>query len=282
MYGVAKIASPAETISALSYECHVGGKGLNQSVALAYAGAEVYHAGAIGAEGVWLKDFMQQCGVNSDYVTTLDSASGHAIIQVDSQGQNSIIVFGGANRQITPQYTDSVLAHFDEGDMLLLQNEISCVEHLIVSAHKKGLQVVFNPSPFTEDILKLPLEYVDWFLVNEIEGKLLAGETDDEIHAEQTISAITARYPNAKVVLTLGGNGAAYFDGAHFAHQKAEKATVVDTTAAGDTFTGYFLASVAKGLKTSEAVNIAQKASAISISRKGAAESIPKAHELGL
>lgn len=280
MYGVAKIASPAETIGALSYECHVGGKGLNQSVALAYAGAEVYHAGAIGAEGAWLKDFMQQCGVNSDYVTTLGSASGHAIIQVDFQGQNSIIVFGGANRQITPQYCDSVLAHFGEGDMLLLQNEISCVEHLILSAHKKGLQIVFNPSPFTEDILKFPLEYVDWFLVNEIEGKLLAGETDDEIHAEQTISAITARYPNAKVVLTLGGNGAAYFDGARFAHQKAEKATVVDTTAAGDTFTGYFLASIAKGLAASEAVCIAQKASAIAISRKGAAESIPKAHEL--
>lgn len=280
MYGVAKIASPAETIGALSYECHVGGKGLNQSVALAYAGAEVYHAGAIGAEGAWLKDFMQQCGVNSDFVTTLGSASGHAIIQVDSQGQNSIIVFGGANRRITPQYCDSVLAHFGEGDMLLLQNEISCVEYLILSAHKKGLQIVFNPSPFTEDILKLPLEYVDWFLVNEIEGKLLAGETDDEIHAEQTISAITSGYPYAKVVLTLGGNGAAYFDGAQFAHQKAEKATVVDTTAAGDTFTGYFLASIAKGLAVGEAVGIAQKASAIAISRKGAAESIPKAHEL--
>ena len=108
----------------------------------------------------------------------------------------------------------------------------------------------------------------------------MAGETDDEIHAEQTISAITARYPNAKVVLTLGGNGAAYFDGAQFAHQKAEKATVVDTTAAGDTFTGYFLASMAKGLAVGEAVGIAQKASAIAISRKGAAESIPKAHQL--
>ena len=278
VYHVDHVAAPGETLPSSSVEEHLGGKGLNQSIACAKAGACVYHAGKIGSDGMVLKEALEENGVNTQFLDQVnDTKNGHAIIQVDKNGQNSILLFAGSNFRITEADVDRTLAEFDAGDILLLQNETTCVQYAIKAAHDKGMQVVLNPSPMNAELASMDeMKYVDWFILNEVEGNQISGETDPE----KICDSILAKYPEAHVMLTLGGNGCMFKDKNVVARHPIFKVKVVDTTAAGDTFTGYFLAGVVKGMPMEKILELASKASAIAVGRPGASPSIPSLEEV--
>ncbi|MEA5002858.1 MAG: ribokinase [Christensenella sp.] len=272
VYDVPHFVTPGETITSLGRNIFAGGKGLNQSIATKKAGANVYHAGTVGSDGDPLLEALQQAGVNHDFVLQREDApSGHTVIQVDPNGQNCIIVFGGTNRQIPKEQMDETLTHFEAGDFLLLQNELNDISYLIDKAYEKGMNIVLNPSPIDPSINDLPLEKVKYFIVNEIEGAQIAGT--DVI--DNIIPAIAKKYPHANILMTLGSEGSRYYDGDKTYTQGIFPVKAVDTTAAGDTFLGYFVYGVSNGLSIEDTLRLAARASSITVSKKGAAGSIP-------
>ena len=276
VYAVEHFVAPGETISSSRMDVNCGGKGLNQSIALAKAGAKISHAGKIGFNGGRLKALLESHGVDTAYLKENEGPNGHAIIQVDKEGQNCILLFPGSNRQIEKAEVDSCLADFGEGDYLLLQNEINLIPYIMEKAYEQGIEIVFNPSPITEDILTFPLDKVSLFILNEIEGKALSGEGEPE----NILTVLHEKYPAAKILLTLGEEGSVYFDGGKKIYQSIYKVKAVDTTAAGDTTTGYFLAGIAAGDEPEAALERAARASSITVTRHGAAESIPTKEEV--
>ena len=277
VYQIPHFVRAGETLSTTGFSKGVGGKGLNQSVALAKAGAEVYHAGLIGEDGMMLKDFLAANGVDTRFVRVTDCPSGHAVIQVIPEGNNCIFLYGGANQQVSEAFIAEALKPFAAGDFLVLQNEINMIDKIILAAAEKGMQVVLNPSPIADNLKELPLEKISWFILNEIEGAELSGETEPG----KILDRLTALYPHAKIVLTLGGDGSVYADAQKRVHQSVFKVQAVDTTAAGDTFTGFFFAAMAEGnVSVEDALKRASKASSISVTRPGAAASIPTLSEV--
>lgn len=279
VYDVDNFVRKGETISSKGLNVFCGGKGLNQSVALARAGAEVYHAGMIGEDGKFLLDFLKNSGVNVDNILIRDDIrTGNAIIQREISGDNCIILFAGANRSITRDYVDKVLEKFGRGDYIVLQNEISELPYIVESAHRQGMKIVLNPSPMDEIIGELNLSYIDYFLLNETEALKLSGI--DKFDSKKCMSGLVNTYKGAGVLITLGDKGAIYSDGNIFVEQKAVKTKAVDTTAAGDTFTGYFVNGILGGKEIKEAINEATIAASIAVSRIGAAPSIPAMNEV--
>ena len=275
-YQLPHLVRPGETLASDSYHKSEGGKGFNQAVALAKAGQEVYLAGAIGQDGLFLRDYLQELGVHTEHLCVLDAPTGHAMIQLDTEGQNCIILFGGTNGMITEAMIDEVLADFGAGDYLLLQNEISHVDSILRAAHAKGMHIILNPSPMSPELLTWPLELVEWFILNEIEGADITGKTQPE----EMLDELLRRYPACHVVLTLGERGSVYADAAQRIDQSIVTAHTVDTTAAGDTFTGYFIHALLQGEAIQQALKTAACASAITVSRPGAGRSIPTAEEV--
>lgn len=273
VYSVSHINLEGETISAQERECKEGGKGLNQSIALAMAEAKVFMAGCVGHDGTNLLEILRLSGVDTTFVREISEPSGHAIIQLADSGANAIIIYGGANKKITPQMIDETLLHFDPGDYILLQNEISCVAHAIRAAKDRGLKVAFNPSPISEDLFTYPLDLVDIFILNELEGQALSG-VESTVGAD-IMAALFSKFSQTTIVLTLGEKGALYHDSKHDLFCPACSVPVVDTTGAGDTFCGYFLACTMKGMDPQKSLEIATRASALAIGKKGAAVSIP-------
>ena len=276
VYSVDHFVSPGETLSANNYEIFPGGKGFNQSVALAKAGARVVHGGNIGKEGEWLVTFLNEAGVNTSCIKISDIATGHAIIQVDSTGENAIFLFGGANQSIESQQITDMLRDSEEGDYLLLQNEINNVGLIIKEAKRQKLEIVFNPAPMDENVHRLPLNLVDWLIVNETEGAGLTGEKDQQ----KIVSGLLERFSTSKIILTLGSRGVIYADAQNQIELPAFKVDAVDTTATGDTFIGYLLASISAGIGIEESLKKACAAAALSASRKGAASSVPDVSEV--
>lgn len=175
-YQVDHFVRAGETMSSESLQVFSGGKGLNQSIALSKAGADVWHAGAVGAgDGDFLIEQMKKAGVHTELIEHLDGQTGHAIIQKDPAGQNCILLYGGANQRITKEMVDRVLTQFEADDFLILQNEISEIGYIMEKAHEKGMKIVLNPSPMNAKILSYPLEYVDYFLLNEVEASDICG-----------------------------------------------------------------------------------------------------------
>ena len=276
VYDVDHIVQPGETLDSLNMGTFFGGKGLNQSVAMARAGVHVYHAGMVGEDGDAFYELCRENGVDTTYLRKIDGRNGHAIIQVNREAQNCIIIYGGSNRRITKEFVDEVLADFGEGDIIMLQNEINCLDYIIDRAYEKKMTVILNPSPYDSALDACDMKKVSIFLLNEVEGKQVSGYEEPE----KIIGAMLEKYPNAKIVLTLGENGVVYADKDKRAQQGIFKVKAVDTTAAGDTFTGYFVAALAKGLPIEETLRLCSKASAIAVSRKGATPSIPTMEEV--
>ena len=276
VYSVNHIVSAGETEQTDSMNIFPGGKGLNQSVALARAGAKTAHAGCIGKDGEMLAKLMADNGIDISYLKTVDTRNGHAIIQVSCDGENSILVYPGSNSMITEEFIDFVLADFGKGDIILLQNEINGIDAIINKAYKKGMCIVLNPSPCNETIRKLPLEQVSYLILNEGESEMLSGYAEPET----SLKYFTEKYPEMKIVLTLGKNGAVFRDKSTEIFQPAFCTETVDTTAAGDTFTGYFIAEIARNTDYARALKIAAAAAAIAVSRKGAAPSVPMRSEV--
>lgn len=281
VYQVEHFVLPGETILAKGAQLNVGGKGLNQSVAASRAGIRVLHAGAIGEDGELLVDFMKQAGVDTSQVLKLKEQSGVAIIEVEASGRNRIIVYGGTNQMLTEEYIDKVLDEQGEtGDIVLLQYEVNLVPYIIQKAHEHRLKVAFNPSPIPEDLEKFPLEYVDYFIVNEVEGAAIAGIQTENPDYQKVLQTLAEKYPSAVIVLTLGSEGVlCKAEGVCYSHA-IYKVKAVDTTAAGDTFCGYFLAGICQGKTIDQCLESASAASAIAVSRPGAAPSIPERKEI--
>ena len=271
VYEVDHFVSAGETLSSHKMTVFPGGKGMNQSVALAKAGATVIHGAVLGDGGEFLCETMAAAGVDVTRVKRVSGSSGHAIIQVDKNGQNCIMLFAGTNHLVDEEYIEQFLVDAEAGDILLTQNETSGIGTAFEIAARKGMQIAFNPSPYDESIKDLPLSYVNWWFVNEIEGRELFGNSDPVKIAESFVR----QYPDSSLVLTLGEDGSVFADANTYVTQQIYKVKPVDTTAAGDTFTGYFLASMMNGGTVAESLDIASKASAITVSRLGASTSIP-------
>lgn len=276
VYGVEDFVRAGETILAKSLSFFPGGKGLNQTIALARAGANVYHVGCIGRDGGILKDTLVENQVPLTYVKELDADGGHTALQVSESGQNAIIVYSGTNHMLTENFVDEVMQTIEPGDYVLMQNEINLVPYIIRKAKEAGAQVALNPSPITKELMSYPLEMVDLFIVNEIEGEAVTGEKEPQ----KILAAFREKYPHAKIVLTLGSEGSCYQDETTFAMQEIYKNTVMDTTGAGDTYCGYLLTCLMEDVPVKEALHMATAASSIAVSRQGAAPSIPKREEV--
>lgn len=272
VYQVDHILVGGETSAALSMEIHIGGKGLNQAIALKKAGVNVYIAGSLGTDGANIRELCQKEGVNTEYLCSIEGKSGHTIIQVDKDGQNCIMLYGGSNRRQEKAQIDQILENFETGDIILLQNEINHLDYIIDKAFEAGMTIVLNPSPFDDNLKKCDMSKVSYFIMNEIEGKLLTGKE----HSEDILSAIKLLFPKAKTVLTVGKDGAFYQDESVHVFQEAFNVKAVDTTAAGDTFTGYFIAGLVNGTDIKRNLCMCARASSITVTKKGATDSIPE------
>jgi len=276
VYNVDHIVIPGETLASTALELFPGGKGLNQSIAVARAGGEIYHAGCVGEDGDMLKNVLMDDGVDISLLKTVAGQSGHAIIQLSREGQNSILLYGGANVSITEAFIDEVLENFESDDFIILQNEINNIELIIEKAAKKWMRIVFNPAPFSENLKKIDYNNIAYLILNEIEACGL-GQKDSP---EDNLRELKKLYPDTRIVLTLGEKGCIYSDSYVTFYHPAFIVNVVDTTAAGDTFIGYFIAEIAKGTVTTDAIKIATGASALTVSKKGASTSIPFASDV--
>ena len=276
VYPVDHIIQPGETENTGGMSINCGGKGLNQSVALARAGLDVWHAGLVGDEGAILIDKCLENKINTDHIKKISGRSGHTIIQVDKDGQNSILLFGGANRRITEGFIDETLKDFGQGDYIILQNEVNLLSEIIDRAYDNKMTIVLNPSPYDETISDCDLGKVSFLIMNEVEGRQMTGENDPE----QILQYMKEHYPEADTVLTLGSQGSMYQDQNNIYRQGIYEVKAVDTTAAGDTFTGYFIASIINGKAPENALKIAARASSLTVTRNGALDSIPAYEEV--
>lgn len=276
VYKVDSFVKPGETISSISMEKFAGGKGLNQSIAISRAGGNVVHAGFFGSEGVFLRDMLKGSGVDISLLTVANVTNGHAIIQVDNRGENSIVLFAGTNGMIDEKYIDEVLKNATSEELVIFQNETSSIDYAMQKCKQKGCKIAFNPAPMNKKVLSYPLELVDIFIVNFTEGQLLSGENE----SQEILDALAKKFPDAKIILTLGSDGSWFSHRDERFHINAFKVkNVVDTTAAGDTFIGYYLSNMNR-MGDKGALEIASKAASVSIGRMGAAVSIPKIADL--
>ena len=248
-YGVEKFVAPGETKSADSYLENSGGKGLNQSIACARAGACVWHVGAGGKDGSELLLCLKEEGVETKYI-----------------------------KEVGKEQMEEACQTLEQGDIALFQNEISNVAFGIAKAKETGARVAFNPSPFNEKIAEVDLRNVDYLIVNEVEGMEIAAHSAPL--AEEILKTVHKKYPQLKVLLTLGSKGAYFMDGEKRYFQEAFSVKAVDTTGAGDTFCGYFLAGVLRGYGPERILREAAAASALAVQREGAACSIPRREEV--
>ena len=276
VYSLDHIVMAGETISSKELNIFPGGKGLNQSVALARAGAAVYHAGCVGKDGQLLIDTLSGDGVDMTYLKVVDEKSGHAIIQVSGDGENSIVLYAGANNMISCEQVDDVLSGFSAGDILVLQNEINNLEYIIDKAYEIGMQIIFNCAPIKENVVALDFSKISCVILNEVEMGAIAGCDD----FDGGIGALQGKNPDIKIMLTLGKKGCMYADKNIRVSHPIFETSVVDTTAAGDTFTGYFVSEMAKGREVADIIKVASCASAIAVSRHGASVSIPTYDEV--
>lgn len=276
-YYVDHINQPKETASCNSLKISCGGKGMNQAIAIRKAGCPVSMAGCIGNHAELLMQSLKDNDVDFHLLKKVDCPNGHAIIQVDKSGQNSILVYPGSNNCVDQNQINKTISELGEGDLLVLQNEINGLDQIMETAYKNKIQIAFNPSPIKENLTTLPLDKIDFFFINEVEGKALCGSEDPQ----QILSEMKEKYPNATVVLTMGENGSCVSGPDAFFKQNAFLVeNVVDTVGAGDTFMGYFLASYAKKMSITECLKMATAASSLGIQKEGASSSIPSYDEV--
>lgn len=271
VYRVHNIAAAGETVASLSCEVFPGGKGLNQSIAAARAGAEVVHVGCVGTDGGWLRDTLADEGVDVSALRIIDGASGHAVIQVNDEGTNAIVVTGGANRVLTNDDVQTALDSVQADDWLLLQNEINDLESVLRQARERGCRVAFNVAPADGREANYQLDGVQLLIVNEVEAKALAGEPDPATAA----TILSERLPHATVVLTLGKDGLICVDADGQTTLAAFPVRAIDETAAGDAFIGFLMGALLAGEDMAFALRLGSAAGALATTKAGAASSLP-------
>ncbi|MDG2340123.1 MAG: ribokinase [Paracoccaceae bacterium] len=271
-YRLPHLVEPGETLAATSVYQGLGGKGANMSVAAARAGAKVVHIGAVGLDGDWAIKRLAEYGIDTQFIAMSEAKTGHAIIMVDSAGENAIVLHPGANHGLLDTDIAAAIGAAKSNDTLLLQNETNGQVHAARLAASLGLRVAYAAAPFDANAVQSVLPYLDFLIFNEIEAEQLLVETS------LTPSALGV----ADVIVTLGPNGCKYFNNQAGTVQQfpAPKVTPIDTTGAGDTFTGYVLAAIDSGQSVEAAINIAAKAAAIMVTREGTADVIPMLAEV--
>ena len=276
VYRVPHLVKPGETLSSLDLVTGLGGKGANQSVAIARAGVSVAHVGRVFKGDRWAVELLASTGVDTDNIALIEGASGHAIIQVDDQGENAIVLHGGANQSFSIADIESALNRNQQARYLLMQNETNLLAETFELAQAKGIKIVLNPAPMTDNIKDLPLAKLDTLIVNQGEAEALCGAADIDEMTRQ----MAALAPQTRVVVTLGGDGAMLLANGEVTHINSPSVDVVDTTGAGDTFVGYFLAGVAEGMNDHDALQRACLAGSIAVTRQGAITAIPDGSEV--
>ena len=275
VYRLPHFVQPGETLASCEYNIFAGGKGANQSMALARAGADVGHAGKLGHDGHWLKQKLADAGVDTAGIDIVDGPSGHAVIQVDDHGENCIILHGGANHSIDAGHIHKTIKRCRAGDLLLLQNELNADATPVImqQAAENDVGIAFNPAPMTDSVNEYDLGAVQTLIVNEVEAAQLADEHDAD--ADAALAALAQRWPQLEIVLTRGARGACCRWPEGECSVAAPVVDAVDTTAAGDTFIGYFLAARAAGDGMQAALELACAAAALCVTQAGAMDAIP-------
>lgn len=268
VYRVRHLPAPGETLSATNYSQGLGGKGANMSVAMARAAARVSHIGAVGPEGTWTVERLMEYGVDTRHISTLaDHATGHANISVAKDGENQIVLFPGANRAITEDMIGAALSDAAAGDVLVIQNETNGQLQAAEMAKRLGLRVVYAAAPFDAEAVAQILPFTDLLVLNEVEAQQLSTSMKQDLNALGVPS----------IVVTLGGDGSKWLDisAGTETHMPAIPVTPIDTTGAGDTFTGYLVAGLDRGMPMLQALRLATQAGALMVTRVGTADAIP-------
>ncbi|MBU2960656.1 ribokinase [Citreicella sp. C3M06] len=267
-YAVPHLPAPGETIAATSRMVGLGGKGANMSVAAARCAARVVHLGAVGADGAWAIERMMEYGVDTRFIATVDGVTGHAVIMIDAAGENSIILHHGANHEIPYDLLARALSEAGTGDWLLMQNETLLQPEAAQLARRMGLKVAYAPAPFEPEATRAVLPHVDLLVLNALELEQL----------QQVLGLDFAGMGVATVVVTEGAKGGRVHQqrgGWQPERFDAPKVVAVDTTGAGDTFTGYLVAGLDRGMPLRQAIGLAARASALMVTRNGTADVIP-------
>lgn len=267
VYRVPHLPAAGETLAATSYLTGLDGKGANQSVAAARAGALTRHIGCIGPEGLWAKDELGSYGVEVGRVRVGTEPSGHAIINVDPQAENAIVTFAGANRSPDATMLAEALADATPGDTLLLQNETSAQTEAARIASQKGLRVIYSAAPFEVASVRAILPFATLLVMNALEA--------------EDLQKSFGRSPGIDMIVTRGAAGAEWFSaGTEPLSVPAFSVQPVDTTGAGDCFIGTLAAGLDRGLDRRSAMRRAAAAAAIQVTRPGAAKAKPTAAEV--
>ncbi|MBR0113048.1 MAG: ribokinase [Clostridia bacterium] len=275
VYSMPHLPERGETLYCKGFEIHVGGKGLNQALAFSKAGEQVFVGGKVGKDGEYLTGYLKANGIDISDIDSSGEHTGHTIIETDPDGQNQMILFGGANREITEDYCDYLLSKHGDADLVLMQYETSCVEYMLAKAHSLGIKTALNPSPYVKAINDIDFSSADILILNEYEAQSITGKKDARECAE-ALYTLGSR----EIILTLGADGSVYYDGERYVTCPAFKVNAVDTTGAGDTFTGYCLSRLLGGAQPYDALITGSAASAIEVTKPGAAETIPSKDEV--
>ena len=278
-YLVPNFVRPGETLESDDYNIGLGGKGVNQSLAIARAKGMVSHWGRVSSIDAWVTSELESAGVDVKDIELTPEPSGHAIIQIDALGENAILLFSGANHGFTREKMTALVAQTAPGDTILIQNECNGLDQLILLAVSHGCKVIFNPAPMTSKVSSLPLDQCELLFFNRTEAAALL-EMPVDSSAADLLMRCKESLGDVEVVLTLGSEGAWYQRSNETLFQPALKVKAVDTTAAGDTFVGYFLAARQAGLTPSQCLQRAATAAALAVQKFGAASSIPMASEV--
>jgi ribokinase len=229
-YRVPHLPLPGETLAATDHSVGLGGKGANQSVAIARAGVAVKHIGAVGDDGAWTVERLAKYGVDTTHIAQSDMPTAHAIINVDPAGENAIVIYSGASGAQDPERIKTALADATDNDILILQNETSHQDMAAKTAHASGVMVVYSAAPFDMGAVQAVLPYVSLLIVNEVEVAQLS----------TALGKPLTNIPVPQILITKGAQGAEWHDlkSGEVTRVAALKVTPVDTTGAGDTCAG--------------------------------------------
>ncbi|EJM13503.1 ribokinase [Pseudomonas sp. GM18] len=268
-----------ETLIGQSFATVSGGKGANQAVAAARLGAQVSMVGCVGSDayGEALRGALLAEQIDCQAVSTVEDSSGVALIVVDDNSQNAIVIVAGANGALTPEVIDRFDSVLQTADVIICQLEVpdATVGHALKRGRELGKTVILNPAPASRP---LPADWyaaIDYLIPNESEASALSGLPVDSLSTAEAAATRLIAMGAGKVIITLGAQGSLFANGTRFEHFPAPTVTAVDTTAAGDTFVGGFAAALAAGKSEAEAIRFGQVAAALSVTRAGAQPSIP-------
>ena len=270
VYRVPHIPGPGETLASVDRQRFLGGKGANMSVAAARAAAPVHHIGAVGEDGRWAIERLLEYGVDTRNIAVLDTETAQAIIMVDDDGENAIVLHPGANAEVPQATLQAAMADASTGDWLIIQNETNLQRTAAEMGKKMGLHVAYAAAPFDADRVQAVLPSLDFLILNAVEAEQL----------EEATGKSPANLPVRDVIVTLGADGADWYGPDGKQHFDAIAVDAVDTTGAGDTFTGYVLAGLDRGMPMQQAIGQATKAGALMVMRHGTADVIPDLSEV--